>query len=53
MKKPKKSIIEVSIHGKDIFIHEFHSTGKIDDILKKVTEDYGLVFVKKCRSMCG
>ena len=53
MKTSNKSIIEVSIYGKDILIHEYYSRGKIDDILKKATEDYGLVFIKKCRSMCG
>ena len=51
--KKKKSILEVFIHGNSIIFCEYHSKGMIEEIVKLLEKNYGVVSVKKCHSMCG
>ncbi len=51
-KKPQ-SKIEVYIQGNSLIIYEYFSHGIIEKILEQAGKDYGIVFDKKCRSMCG
>ena len=51
-KKPQ-SEIEVYILGNDLIIYEYYSHGKIEKLLEETEKEYGIIFNKKCRSMCG
>lgn len=51
--KKEKSIMEVFIHGNSMIFYEYYSKGMIEEIVKLLERDYGVVSVKLCRSMCG
>jgi hypothetical protein len=52
-KKRIKSEIEVYIQGSSLIISEYYSHGYLEKVLKKAIEENGLIFTKKCRSLCG
>lgn len=53
MEKEVKSRIEIFIHNNDVFFREDYSAGMMEEIVKEMNESYGVVFNKKCHSMCG
>lgn len=51
--KVKKGEIEIYIQGANLVIYEHHSKGSIENLVQYTEREYGIVFNKKCHSMCG
>jgi hypothetical protein len=51
--KRVRSEIEVYIHGDTLVVCEYFSHGFIEKLIEQAEKDYGLIFIKKCRSLCG
>lgn len=52
-RKRARSEIEIYIRGDSIIICEYFSHGFMEKLIEQAERDYGLLFTKKCRSLCG
>jgi hypothetical protein len=52
-RKRMRSEIEVYIHGGSLLICEYFSRGFMEKLVEHAEKNYGLILVKKCRSLCG
>jgi len=51
--KKQRSEIMVYIHGDTLIIYEYFSHDLMEKLIEEAGKEFGLVFTKKCRSMCG
>lgn len=51
--KKLRSEIEIYIHGDTLIICEYFSHNLMDKLIEQAERKFGLIFTKKCRSMCG
>lgn len=51
--KKLRSEIEIYIQGDTLIIYEYFSRNLIEKLIEQAAKEYGLIFTKKCRSMCG
>jgi hypothetical protein len=51
--KRVRSEIEVYIHGDTLVVCEYFSHDFIEKLIEHAEKNYGLIFIKKCRSLCG
>jgi len=51
--KKLRSEIEIYIHGDTIIIYEYFSHNLMEKLIKQVEREFGVIFTKKCRSICG
>jgi hypothetical protein len=48
-----KREMEVYIQGANVIIYEYYSSGFIEKLLEHAKKEYGIIFDKKCRGICG
>lgn len=52
-RKKARSEIEVYIQGDSMVIYEYFSHDFMEKLIKHAEREFGLLFVRKYRSMCG